>query len=229
MRFIKIYALTMLTLLTPVAWAHDLVNETFSGFYAGGNLGVFNLNDQRNDGNGFNGSRAGFSESYTNVTAGALIGYDWMVYSNTLLGVVADWNWVNIDEKFVASPDNFVHVEFDWYSTVRARAGLLLSGAIVYLTLGASCAKIDRDWQNGPLQLHLHHTRWGWIAGAGIERLLCRRISLAGEISFMHFSVDDHTFHIDDTTAFRFRLTNAAHVGRVILNYHFGKLCPLKL
>lgn len=230
MRFLKIGAITITTLIMPLAAAQEcdrccpyFMEEAFSGFYAGGHAGVFNLNDQRNDGNGFNGSRAGFSESYTNVTAGGLIGYDWMVCPNTLIGAVADWNWVNIDETFVASPGNFVRVDLDWYTTIRARGGLLVSGTLAYLTLGASCAKINRNWENGPLQLQLHHARWGWVAGAGIEKMLGCRLSLAAEIFFMHFSVDDHTFHIDNATSFRFRLTESAHVGRIVLNYHFSK------
>lgn len=205
--------------------------DDFSGLYVGGNVGVITHLAFRNDLDGFTtgGSPAGFTSSDTNVTAGVILGYDWQC-CNTVLGIVADWNWVNTDRKIRALPNstsNYHKHELDWFTTIRARAGVSLCDVLFYLTGGAAVTRTNAAWFNDPDRFHHERTRWGWVGGLGAEFKLWCNFSLGAELLHIHFSNHTRTFTSSAGTPFSFTNSDSAWIGRIILNYRFGDLCCL--
>lgn len=197
----------------------------FSGFYVGGNVGVFSHTAHRNDLDGFLTDNSGWTTIDTNVEAGVQIGYDWQ-WCNKLFGLVADWNWVNTDRKVLDDPNGigtgYVRNRADWFTTIRARAGLTISDALVYITLGAAVTRFHNDWRDVQ-EFNHHNTRWGWVGGAGTEFMLGCHWSIGAEVLYLHFSQETHSFTTGGST-YAFSHSDSNWVGRVLLNYRFGDL-----
>lgn len=209
--------------------------SSWEGFYIGGNLGVLTHTAHRGDLDGFLTDNSGWTTNDTDFTAGVQLGYDWQ-WCNTLVGVVADWNWANNDVTLHDDPNGDVartgsiRNEFDWYSTIRARAGLALNDVVFYLTAGAAVAKIEGRWtdtDNAPAltSANFDRTRWGWTGGVGTEFMLGCNFSIGAEVLFLQFSNRVHTFDFGGTAgAESFAHSDSAWVGRVMLNYRLGDL-----
>lgn len=202
--------------------------DSFDGFYVGGNLGVFSHVAHRNDLDGFLIDNSGWSAIDTSFTAGVQLGYDWQCCYK-LLGIVADWNWVDTDRRIRNNPnstttDQFINNEAHWFTTIRARAGLTVCDALVYVTGGAVVARFETKWNENPNTFHHRNTRWGWTGGVGAEFILGCGFSLGAEFLFAHFDEHNKTFRSIAGTNFTFGHSDSFYVGRVLLNYRFGDL-----
>lgn len=200
------------------------------GFYVGGNVGVLSHTAHRNDLDGFLTDNSGWSTINTGVTVGVQAGYDWVCH-NTLYGIVGDWGWTNVDHRLYDNPnavpndlDNLIHSEMDWFSTIRARAGLIVCSTLVYVTGGAAVAHYDTRWFDDPADFHNHDVVWGWTGGVGTEFSLGCNFSLGAEVLYMQF--DDRTHdHLEDSVRFAFGHSDSVFLGRLALNYRFGDWC----
>jgi outer membrane immunogenic protein len=195
----------------------------FNGLYIGGNVGAFTHSAHRNDLDGFLESSSGWSTNQTSVTAGLQLGYDWQ-WCNKLVGLVGDWNWVNTKHTNRNNTNYFLKNNSDWFSTIRARAGLAVCDALVYITGGAAVTKFNNKWNNITDNFHFHDARWGWTAGAGTELKLGCNFSLGLEVLFLQFDDNRRTF-TSDGTRYAVSHSDSAWLGRVMLNYRFGDLC----
>ncbi len=155
------------------------------------------------------------------MTVGIQLGYDWLC-SNILVGLVVDWNWANNEHRLPVD-NHKIHTEFDWFTTIRARTGIVFCDNLFYITAGAAVSKFETKWDNGLNSFHHNNTRWGWVGGVGTEFQLWCNWSLGVEILAAHFGEEkkSHTF----TTTNRFGYSDNAYVGRILLNYRFGDLC----
>ena len=209
----------------PVPCEPSCCVADFNGFYFGGNVGVYSNTAHRNDYDGFFATGGTRTTNTTNVTAGLQVGYDWDC-CNKLLGVVADWNWVNNRSNNRSSTTmELARDRFDWFTTIRARAGITVCDALTYVTLGA--AVFSHDFRGTTiLSTHRHSiTRWGWAGGVGTEFALGCNWSLGAEILVLNFSNRNKTFTDSATgTQFTFGFSDTAYLGRIILNYRFGDL-----
>lgn len=198
----------------------------FDGIYIGGNVGASSHTFHRNDLDGFFTDNAGSSNIHTNVTAGVLLGYDWQL-CNKVLGIVADWNWVNVRGRHRDNPSveagNFLNNKARWFTTIRARAGLTISDTLVYVTGGAAVTKLETRWNNDPVTFNNNNTRWGWTGGVGAEFLISCNWSLGAEFLFLQFANDTRKF-TSGVTTFEFGHSDSAMIGRIVLNYRFGDL-----
>ena len=143
-----------------------------------------------------------------------------------------DWNWVNVDHKErlfgtqTATSDRFIKNDFDWFTTIRARAGLMVcNDALLYVTAGAAVASFDNEWRNlngttSDRRFNRCDTKWGWAGGAGMEYDLGCSWSFGVELLTLHFCHNSESFN-----GFHFSLSDAAWVGRIMVNYRFGDLC----
>lgn len=232
-------AIAVSSLAMPLASAYDYCcppqcdpccdGSSFDGLYLGGNIGVFTHVAHRNDYDGFFTDNSGWSIIDTNVELGLQLGYDWQCGSR-LFGVVADWNWVNTDNRFDDNPNGgslgFARNEAHWFTTIRARAGITVCDALFYLTAGAAVKRFNNRWDDGTLNnFNEHHTRWGWTAGVGTEFLLFCNWSLGAEVLFLHFSEHTRSFTTAAGTTFRFGHSDSSYLARLVLNYRFGDLC----
>lgn len=210
----------------------------FNGFYVGGNVGVVSHTAFRNDLDEFFsssvvevGAPAGWSINHTGATAGLQLGYDWQC-CNKLVGIVGDWNWTGTERTFrvfpdVAGVDFSIKNRHSWFATIRARAGLVISDALAYVTLGAAAARFNTCWHSadasGSDSFRFQKTHWGWVAGAGTEFLLGCNWSVGLEILYLQFSQQEQSATFAGTT-FAFSHGDSTWVGRVLLNYRFGDL-----
>lgn len=205
----------------------------FEGLYVGGNIGVFSHTAHLEDLNGFGtGAVAPFAPSSvdTSFTAGVQLGYDWRC-NYSLFGLVVDWNWVDTDHSrtytFTGIPGR-VKADLDWFTTIRARAGLTVCDALVYVTGGAAVTRREATWTSTASanagQLSTDNTQWGWTGGVGAEFMVWCNFGLQADFLYMHFSRDSYSRTLGGTT-YNFAHSDSAWVGRIGLNYHFGDLC----
>lgn len=199
----------------------------FDGFYLGGNLGIISHTAHRSDQDNFLTDNSGWTTIDTDFTAGVQLGYDWLCY-NKLFGLVADWNWTNVEEKLKENPNstsaNYVNSEFDWFSTFRARTGMTICDALIYITGGAALGRFHTTWFDDPDKFKFHDTRWGWTGGVGAEFLAWCNWSVGAELLFLQFSHDESSSTSSAGSRFTFGHSDSAWIGRVSLNYRFGDL-----
>lgn len=210
----------------------------FDGFYVGGNVGALSHTAHRNDFDGFlgiPGFPTSFSTISTDVTAGVQLGYDWQC-SNAVFGLVVDWNWANSRHRlrsrpaFLGTLNEDVRSEFDWFTTIRGRAGLTVCDALVYVTGGAAVTRVETRWNSDLVLLgssfRQRDNRWGWTGGVGAEFILGCNWSLGAEFLFMQFDNRNRTFTspVASPATFTVGQSDSAWVGRVLLNYRFGDL-----
>jgi opacity protein-like surface antigen len=203
----------------------------FSGGYVGGNVGAIRRTSLTDDQDGFlsNTQHTGIKAG---ATAGVQAGYDWQS-CRRVFGIVADLNFANADTfarlepNNAAVPDASIHSKMDWFGTVRARSGLAVNDALVYLTGGVALARIESQVSlivpvfNLNEHLTSSNTRWGWTAGAGAEFALANGWSVNGEVLYMRFRKEADTFRFP-TGSTSFEHTDTAWVGRVGVNYRWG-------
>ena len=203
-------------------------SSDFNGFYVGGNLGIFSHTAHRNDLDGFHTDNSGWSSIDTSFTAGVQLGYDWQCNSK-LAGLVIDWNWVDTNHRIADNPNGGGTVDYhrhrnNWFTTIRARFGVTVCDALVYVTGGAAVTRFDERYNVGVDQFSHHNTRWGWAGGAGVEYMLGCNWSLGAEFLFLQFSNHNRTFASAARGNFTFGHSDSAYVGRFLINYRFGDL-----
>lgn len=191
------------------------------------------------------------------ATAGGQFGYNWQI-DKTLLGLEADFNWSGQkgNTSFVcpvpvigpltscngllgAGFDGFpptvaISEKLQWFGTVRARAGALITPAtLVYATGGLAYGQIKTDGVFTSYNVHVvnHSTfsqsdvKTGWTAGLGVEQKINGNWSARLEYLYMDLGkvkgsaaetrnfpplAVTYTSHITD------------HLFRIGLNYQFG-------
>jgi outer membrane immunogenic protein len=95
---------------------------------------------------GFCGGRAnsalpadGCAKESDNVDLGIRAGYDWQ-FDNIVIGALGEFNWTNLNDSVSAystTPARYTMTrELDWTGSLRARAGLVVEGALAYVTGG---------------------------------------------------------------------------------------------
>ena len=206
----------------------------FSGGYAGANVSAMRRTALMRDMDGYleNTDTTG---TETGWAAGAQMGYDWQS-CRKVFGIVADWNWTDADTLVRTQTndnrviDRSVASNMDWFSTVRARAGLAVDDTLIYITGGLAAAKINATVTNiassntpSNEQHSLGDMRWGWTGGAGVEFALANGWSVNSEILFLQFQKQSDTIvsPAANNGTFSFDQYDTAWVGRVGVNYRW--------
>jgi outer membrane immunogenic protein len=231
-----------------------MVDPGWSGFYIGGNVG-------------YSWGRSGNAETFSNLATGAAlftntsrndvngvigggqVGYNWQS-SNWLFGLEADIQ--GSGEKgsstiiCVACGDGPSNItsnltqKLDWFGTVRGRAGVLVTPAVLlYATGGLAYGEVETGGTiTGPtLQAPLatvalpgaSSTRVGWTAGAGVEGRISGNWTAKLEYLYMDLGTVDvgpTTTTIVNTLRRPVAVSYSSHftdnILRVGLNYHFS-------
>lgn len=176
---------------------------TWTGFYAGGHVGVAFNNDDSfffdNQGNRYN-----VDDDDTAWLAGIHVGYNWQKPSGWLLGIEGD----------VSFADNI-----DYLATVRGRLGYASGQTLVYATGGVAFLGLDDSFHYADFFFEDSDTQTGWVAGLGVEYKLRQNVSIGLEGLYYNFGdggdheFDTFGFHQDDADFW---------VVRARLNYHFN-------
>jgi outer membrane immunogenic protein len=140
--------------------------DSWTGLYVGATIGGGLVNATIDD---KNASLSDTAESYRKgaVTAGVTAGYNWQFASHGLLGIEGDVNWTN----FKASQSSIgwnsaLDAKWSWFSTIRARAGIVYDRALFYATGGVAFVDLRA---NGGNCFHVSSTETGLAAGVGAE------------------------------------------------------------
>lgn len=235
--FFCLFVLAASSLLAPQAFANeyccdscgDCFGTNFSGPYIGGNLGALRFNASRDIINGVQQQSTVHSTSCcsiieTNVILGLQLGYDWRCGCK-IFGFVVDWNWMDTDRRFNDDDDDgiFFDGSFNWFTTIRGRAGLTICDTLIYLTGGAVITSFDTQFSD-QTDSHDDDARLGLAAGVGAEFLLsCINVSLGVEFLYFQFSLRERCCS-DNHNCFSSGNSDHAWVGRLTINYRFGDL-----
>jgi outer membrane immunogenic protein len=138
----------------------------WTGFYLGGQVGYGWLNGISTFSNG--AGPIGVRSS--GVFGGVHVGYNYQI-NNFVLGLEADAELSGIRGR-TSNPAVFAEGIFDlrWQGSLRARAGVAVDRALLYVTGGLAVAdfRLAGGPAGGPLQGY-SSTRAGWTLGAGVE------------------------------------------------------------
>jgi outer membrane immunogenic protein len=169
--------------------------NSWTGFYAGINLGAARHHATTTDVNGYaflapstNYVSPWFDSRDTSFTFGGQAGYNWQ-FNMMVVGVEADLNWVGAKTTFLP-PNNFATPatcapdctasatnELDWLATLRGRGGVAIQQFFVYGTAGLAVGRVSNRWGWGSptggsfsdSQFTVSETRTGVVYGGGVE------------------------------------------------------------
>lgn len=202
----------------------------FGGFYVGGNIGWANLTAHQNDLDGFlTGSPTSFTVSEDSFTGGVQAGYN-LQKGCTVLGIVADWNWADLNADTRLFPgvtgilDDRFRTRINDFGTIRTNTGVVVDQLLLYVTGGFAWAETRDSVHFATLvvddRFSFNDTRWGWTAGFGTEYALAPGVSLTSEVLYLSFTDQDHSFNTP--VVGRFKTDEEIWVARMGINIHFG-------
>ena len=173
------------------------------------------------------------------VTAGGQIGFNYQVSPMWLLGVEADINYTDLSASRTVAvpppgvPGTFVTSTFEskWLATVRGRAGILATPALLlYGTGGVAFAEVKTSdfaffaFDGSTNAAASSTTRTGWTAGAGAEWGFAPNWSAKVEYLYVDLGsvryVSPNTLTAAATINHEHRVTE--NLVRVGVNYRFG-------
>jgi outer membrane immunogenic protein len=200
---ITITAISMMAASTVAGACADL-----KGFYAGGNIGLGTYKSSWTDHAAWLDSFSSgwapgtVTTSSTGFTGGVQGGYN-VQQGCALFGVEMDANMANFDSKENYSPTAAgatsltLHSQLNWYTTVRARAGVIVDSLMLYVTGGLVYADNEQSWSandsitSATERFSKDTGAWGMTGGVGMEWALSPRVSIIAEGLYMSFVGND--------------------------------------
>ena len=180
---------------------HDECDTRFNGAFVGVHAGSATLNNRTTDRDGLNGVLAGLTSSelthvQDGLTFGGSVGYN-VQKCAAVFGIVADLSWADLDSNRGYNNAlaggilgrTFSH-GFEWYGSVRSRAGLAMDNLMIYTTGGVAFANSSMRVQVPLLAVDttvFDNIRVGWVAGVGTEYAITDKISLTSEALYYDF------------------------------------------
>lgn len=191
------------------------------------------------------------TQTQTSALAGIHAGYNWQsgrfVYGieGDFAGVFQDASVVTFNAAALGAPQ-FIQTyssELEWLSTVRGRFGLdFNSTTLPFVTVGFAIAGVNNRWGMGStdgsieptfaFQFVDDRTRWGWVAGGGVEHRFSPNWSFRVEGLYVDLGKSDvvrHSFLSGGGTDFGIfgsQWENTMIVGRAGLTYHWNAPPP---
>jgi outer membrane immunogenic protein len=170
----------------------------WTGCYVGGNVGgVWSRTDVE-----IPEYPANFDIDATSVAVGAHVGCNYMFPNRWVVGVEADWSWVDLegDEPTTGLNGERYFVKWDWIATLRGRLGYGWDRTLIYVTGGGAWTHLERtNYLPTSCCAEKSGTFSGWTIGAGVEYALTPNWIVGAEYLFTSF---DHKnfFYLGVTT-----------------------------
>jgi opacity protein-like surface antigen len=220
----------------------------FSGFYLGGNVGWVHYNASVEDQDNFVawpftiGGTTTYSGSRNAFAGGPQAGYNFQRHC-MVAGFEADWSWTNAHANSLAHPNvlnlptslGTVDSKLQSFGTLRTRAGIVVDQALLYVTGGLAWMEARHTVANvfpgvPGEQFTLSGTRWGGVAGFGVEYALTSNFSIKSEALYLATADKTETVQANSlinrcTTngaTCQFKTNDSAWVARVGVNYRFN-------
>jgi len=208
------------SIAAPVPYAAP---PTWSGLYIGAGIGgsafvhdhrILDLDfgDTRFDGVGDVG-----------VFGTAIVGWDWQVGSNAVLGVFVDYDFSNMSHDFSVLDGSITGSnEHDHSWSVGARLGLLSSPSTLwYTTAGYTQARFEGSTSIAGIDVAHDRTFDGWFVGGGVDtRLAASNWFL--RLEYRYSELDSQRFFSDDGVTTTIDLEPTVHSVRTTLTYKFS-------
>jgi outer membrane immunogenic protein len=192
---------TISAIFAALVIATPAVAADWNGLYVGVNAGVGKGSGQFADGCYFCATD-NFSKMFG--TVGAQAGYNWQIGS-AVLGAEADINWASFEHNGILGLDDYSYLrersKLEWFSTIRARAGMAVDNTLIYVTAGPAFGGINapgREFSGGVLNpstvatgktFSVNNIRTGFSGGVGVEIALENNLSVRGEYLYTDFGV----------------------------------------
>ena len=204
----------------------------WTGFYGGVHGGVARLNySQTNiDENGLCGDYDGTTcaTSATGGVLGAQIGYNYQMGS-WVWGVEADFSWTDLSDTVVMPnyPNSFKG-GVDWLGSLRGRSGLAVDNTFIYVTGGLAFGRLNSGWGAGytgsplsPTDSVVTDTKFGWVAGVGVEHKLLPNVSVRSEVLYYDLGRVSQTNTFAGFGTYRTEFSHEIFSARIGVNFHW--------
>ena len=176
---------------------------SWNGFYLG-LVGGYAWGEGRFIGTG-TGAGQNNNVSMPGGMIGGRFGYDYGLANNVVIGGVADLSWANLSgqtcvARFGCDPsqDAFATGKMNWFSTIRARAGIPAGDALFYATGGLALTEltggITHLTKPSDPTLTASNTHAGWVVGAGADYMLLSNVSFGVEYLYASFGSRHYDF-----------------------------------
>lgn len=150
-------------------------------------------------------------------------------FGNFVLGVDGDINWTNLEASDNDGTYYEIKSSWDWYATLRAKAGLAVDNALFYVTAGVAAVNATYSYCETVgycdeyYDVSNTNTIFGWTAGVGAEVALADNVSLKGEVLYVGLPEQTYLtpYYEWDGSEYDGNFTTSAVIGRVGLNWHF--------
>jgi outer membrane immunogenic protein len=199
--------------------------HSWTGLHVGANIGgLFEGEADTNTSSVFNNAPFAF-DNLSAFAGGGQIGYD-VQMQRWVVGVEADFQWLDLDERAVGSAaiaGDSVDGKLNWFGTVRGRLGYSYGDWMPYITGGLLYGEFEARY-NLPGVFGLaptweRETNVGWTIGGGVEIALHEGWSIRGEYLYLRFPERDIT--IPNTLNSTYEFDFEAHYARTALSYRF--------
>lgn len=193
--------------------------DDWTGLYVGGHVG-FAGSDTSGTITTLSGGAVATTEqpdySVDGGTVGAQIGYNWQFANRVVLGVEADFSWLDqtsgksrtmaTDAGYTDQIQSETEYELDWQASLRGRFGYSFGRLMLYGTGGAGWLKQSgertqyrQSFVSDDTEPYFSETdsatTLGWIGGLGAEYALTNNWTLKGEYAYSKFGT---TFGFDN-------------------------------
>jgi outer membrane immunogenic protein len=174
----------------PVPYAPPPI-FTWTGFYVGANA-VYGWGDLNGPNNGVFGSPSG-------GMGGLTAGYNYQI-GQFVTGLEGDFDWGDISENKTLAGGDFSKYHVSDFATIRARAGVAMDRALIYVTGGYAGGEVRGTLVDAALPGVFTNSTWqsGYAVGAGIEYAFTNNISAKAEYLFS--SLGQKTYAAADPT-----------------------------
>jgi outer membrane immunogenic protein len=208
---------------------------TWTGFYVGVNAGYARSWNKTTDVDYYDyGGTKEFSKS--GFTGGAQAGYNWQMGA-LVLGAETDINFLGNKSSEVGKYDSF-RSDARYFGTVRARAGVAVDRALIYVTGGLAYGNTRNGWgyyrDNGGTyysgwtdSFTSNKTRIGFAVGAGVEYALTQNWTVKVEGLYVDLGSNGATCSstycgtTNGTKLYRAKFDNSAAIVRAGVNYKY--------
>jgi len=208
----------------------------WSGFYIGVNAGGGMANGAFTDDCYFCATDA-FDDGF--AVAGGQLGFNWQ-NGAAVFGLVGDFDWTSLDRSGLLGADDqdILHESFklSWLATIRARAGLTIDRALLFVSAGPAFGHIDAPGVEFCCSLpgtpdgnffSSEGTRTGLVGGFGFEWAMDGGWSISGE--YLYFDLGEETAELTgvdaascDPKECTVQNTLSGQLVRFSANWHFG-------
>lgn len=154
-------------------------------------------------------------------------GFNKQIGSTGLVGVELDVNLPDFDETrdFEYSSETVAnHCEWNYYSTLRLRGGLVVDNTLIYVTGGVAVVDVDYAWgylgygSDPYYYVEESGTEIGYAAGAGIEFKVNDNLSVGGKYLYIGLPTTKSKCTYDDDPV---DFESHAHTMEIGVNYMF--------